>query len=109
MELGAHLSTAHELLRVTGYTPDPRQNRPLEKGPMARSQSLTSPSVPQAAGVLPSSPPSDRAPHSPATPAGLKVSGAHKSPGEGADMHVVMQSVWVLHSSQLPGMLLLVV
>ena len=65
MELGAHVSTAHELLRVTGYTPDPQQNRPLEEGPMARSQSLTSPSVPQAAGILPSSPPSDRAPPPP--------------------------------------------
>ena len=79
---------------------------------MARSQSLTSPSVPQAAGILPSSPPSDRASPlhpAPATSAGPKLSGAHESPGEGADMHVAMQSVWVPHSSQLPGMLLLVV
>lgn len=52
----------------------------------------------------PSSPLSDRGP-----PGSLKLSGAHKSAGEGADMHVVMQSVWALHSNQLPGMLLLLV
>lgn len=74
---------ARELLRVTGHTPDPRQNRPLEEGPMARPQSLTSPSVPQAAGILPGSLPSDRGPP---PPAGLKLSGA--------DMHMVLTCTW---------------